>query len=738
MSTPDQQTIETLGKYHILGELGSGGFATVFRALDTTLDREVALKVLHPQLLVDQTTVARFQREARAAARLQHPNIVTIYEVGAVGERLYIAMALAEGGSLASRLAAQGTLPWAETLRLLQAISSALDYAHAQQIVHRDLKPANILLNADGIPWVTDFGFARLLADTSVTLSNSDVILGTPSYIAPELWERQTPTPAGDIYAMGCIVYELLTGERAFGGDTPLAVVSAHQQGFTPPTSWPREIPEAEAVEAVLLCALSKAPEERYARAGELVAALQAIDRQHVEEQAQQTALGTLLAQARAACEAGDWLTAQSACVQVMVIDRSHPEALAMMTQATQALQHESTVALAQRQRARRYEAGVADLKQEKWEEAVDVLSQVATEDPDFEDVQAKLAQAQMGLQVQIWRTEASEAMSTEKWSRACALWVNVLRNQDDDRESQSQLLIAVEHLVEAHCRLEIDLLQQRTIDMKAQATGILEALEKPYSRPIDRCDMPSDDKLTGEESLEDSIGREPGIEWQIPVPAGTVQVWEKDGKEMIYVPAGEFHYGDHKRELSLPGYWIDKAPVTNIEYARFVAATEYTPPQHWHGSMPPQNIAEHPVVLVSWHDAMAYCEWAGKRLPTEYEWEKAARGTDGRIFPWGNEAPTPELCNFDDQVGNTTPVGQYSPAGDSPYGCMDMAGNVWEWTSTKFDYANQILRGGSWCNNDWEVRSAERGRYNPISKDIDSGFRCAFPQSSQSLSSIP
>ena len=202
--------------------------------------------------------------------------------------------------------------------------------------------------------------------------------------------------------------------------------------------------------------------------------------------------------------------------------------------------------------------------------------------------------------------------------------------------------------------------------------------------------------------------------------------VWDKDGKEMVRVPAGEFLYGDKKETRELPTFWIDKKAVTNAEYARFVAEMGHEPPEHWEGKSPPESIADHPVVNVSWHDAVAYANWAGKRLPTEQEWEKAARGTDGREYPWGDKKPTPDLCNFGRNEGDTTPVGKYSPYGDSPYGCVDMAGNVWEWTASDYGSQRNVLRGGSWINLSHYAPSSYRDRRSPSITSINRGFRCA------------
>jgi formylglycine-generating enzyme required for sulfatase activity len=163
-------------------------------------------------------------------------------------------------------------------------------------------------------------------------------------------------------------------------------------------------------------------------------------------------------------------------------------------------------------------------------------------------------------------------------------------------------------------------------------------------------------------------------------------------------------------------------APVTNAEYARFVAATDHEPPKHWKGKTPPEDTADHPVTHVTWHDAVSYGEWAEKRLPSELEWEKAARGTDGREYPWGDW--NTGRCNTKETgIKSTTPVGQHSPFGDSPYGCVDMAGNVWEWTSTE-DGSGRVVRGGSWGLGRFGARCTFRLRDPPFGSGGDFGCR--------------
>jgi len=235
---------------------------------------------------------------------------------------------------------------------------------------------------------------------------------------------------------------------------------------------------------------------------------------------------------------------------------------------------------------------------------------------------------------------------------------------------------------------------------------------------------------------------------------------------EMILIPAGEFLMGSDpsvdkdtqdneqpQHRLYLPDYYVAKTPVTNAQYAAFVEVTGHEPPAHWEDGQPPSDKLDHPVVNVSWHDAVAYCKWLSEatgriyRLPTEAEWEKAARGADGWIYPWGNQWDKTKLNSVEGGQVDTTPVGQYSPNGDSPYGVADMAGNVWEWTATKWQKPypydvdedewtagylegseSRVLRGGSWYDGQFDARCTSRYDSDPNVRDDDFGLRLVSP----------
>jgi len=207
-----------------------------------------------------------------------------------------------------------------------------------------------------------------------------------------------------------------------------------------------------------------------------------------------------------------------------------------------------------------------------------------------------------------------------------------------------------------------------------------------------------------------------------------------QDGAPMVLVPAGEFQYGDNNQRLSLPAFYMDKYEVSTRLYATFIRDTRRAQPRDWSQQVALVGSGDRPVVNVTWYDADAYCRHYGKRLPMEQEWEKAARGTDGRTYPWGNAEPTAGLANYTQSgcglfcnvyAEKLKPVNSY-PGGRSPYGIYNMAGNVWEWTSSDYAGSSKVLRGGAWNDSGRYVRSANRFWNYPSTGSDYNGFRCA------------
>jgi tRNA A-37 threonylcarbamoyl transferase component Bud32/outer membrane protein assembly factor BamD (BamD/ComL family)/uncharacterized protein YraI len=370
-----------LGQYQLTEVIGRGGMAAVYKAFQPALERFVAIKLLvHNH---DPQFAERFKREARMIANLQHPNILPIYDYGEQDGMLYLVLQYIENGAtLGDTLGAQ--MEPAPALRLMARVLEALDYAHKRGIIHRDIKPSNILLLSARWPMLADFGIAKLMSDDQ-RLTMSGMIVGTAAYMAPEQAAGRTVDARTDLYAVGIVLYELLTGRVPFEADTPIAVLI--KQSYEPPPP-PRSLNPAlpEVVEKALLRALAKDPADRYQSAAEMAEALErvaaGIDRAPAHDQR-----ADLYQAGVQAFQAERWETAIEQFSRLLALDPTYKDAAQRLDAARKA----QTAAEQAATRADLYQAGVQAFQAERWETAIEQLSRLVALDPAYKDAAQRL-----------------------------------------------------------------------------------------------------------------------------------------------------------------------------------------------------------------------------------------------------------------------------------------------------------------------------------------------------------
>jgi len=263
-------------RYHILESLGEGGMASVYKAYDTRLERDVAVKIIRIDMFIPavlQQVLKRFEREAKSLAKLSHPNIVSIIDYGEHDGVPYLVMEYLPGGNLKDRLKGQ-PLPWQDSFQMILPIARALQFSHKQGIIHRDVKPSNILITLSDEPMLSDFGIAKILeGEGNTSLTGTGVGIGTPEYMAPEQWVGRT-SPQSDLYSLGVVLYEMVTGHKPYSADTPAALLLKQANDPLPrPRNLVPDLPDR--VEKIILKALSKKPEERYSGMEEFIYSLE-------------------------------------------------------------------------------------------------------------------------------------------------------------------------------------------------------------------------------------------------------------------------------------------------------------------------------------------------------------------------------------------------------------------------------------------------------------------------------
>lgn len=599
-------------RYQIIDMLGKGGMGAVYRALDLSLERNVALKEGSPDPDGSSQGMAQaraqFRREARVLAQVRHPNLPQIYDYFSIDACEYIVMDLVAGENLHHLVQEHGAQPEALVLNWARQILDALVYLHANKIIHRDIKPHNLILTPDDRIVLVDFGLVKLFdpgQPSTLTLLRG---VGTPEYAPLEQHSREVghTDPRSDIYAFGATLYTLLTGKPP---------PDVHVRLLHPDAM--RSVRELNPIisfgtETIVEKAMGLYPQQRYQTAQDMLSAFgfspSRLDAPPIER---------------------------------TPMPRSTPSP----------------------------------------EPAV------PTGSPDHPVQEQE-------------RTATADA-------------------EDDFQVS----------------------------NLKQSVTGMLAA------RGIARPATPESAETAVQAKQTQILPPHPKLPVSIVSGVLRMQIGSGHFVEFVRVPAGLFLMGSDPRrdihaqpdelpqiQVGLDEFWICKYPITVGQFTVFTNATNRVAPFDF----PQKN--GYPVVNVSWYDALVFSRWASDltarqvRLPTEAEWEKAARGTDGRLYPWGNDFDAGRLNCAEGEISGTTPVDGYA-SGASPYGAWDMAGNVWEWVNDwyKPDYYAEhpgqnpqgpdtgyykTLRGGAWFSDRAHVRSADRTNFNPENRYDYVGFR--------------
>ncbi|MHC4779646.1 MAG: protein kinase domain-containing protein, partial [Planctomycetota bacterium] len=768
-----------LGDFRIVRQIARGSMGVVYEAVQEPLNRRVALKVLPSELTRDERTIERFQREAGAAASLNHPGIVKVLSVGEEGGFHYYAMDMVRGKSLDAIIETE-RLPHRRVAEIIRDAAHALAYAHDCGVVHRDIKPGNIMVTQDGRVLIADFGLAR--TETTGTLTRSDEIVGTPMYMSPEqaVGDREKVDSHTDIYSLGATLYEALTLSPPYDGSDLHHILSqVIGRDPRPPRSVHTLIPRD--LETVCLKAMEKDPEARFDTARAFGDDLSRFIR-------------------------GDPIHARppSFFVKIVRKARRNKPATALILILLLTVLAITGVLLGQsiRDREKIRSASVSAREAQRKGNSAFVEKMEALR--DIEELEAKIGRVQESREkAELLQTiDRQGKLEEESYALAAVEWERIL--QIDEEHLEAHAGIAQIHLnrarasfilgkkdapftANAFARVEKELAFMEIHDVGGQlrvtVAGIREYISRKGTLDIDsrppgasvtlhRVEREKDFTLGPREILGTTPLKKkdvpPGsylvvlsleghaptklhvlVTHEHPNPTlGPVELFPKEDipAGLIHVPGGEFLFGgrvagaSRDDRLNLPSFFLGLREVTYGEYLHFLneVAREkgvlylfdpflprgwgvrfgydyenirFEPPKGW------DRIRRLPVWGIPQEGAKEFCKWMARtaldeanrmgaerymdyRLPTEAEWEKGARGADGRLFPWGDKFDE-GLCNNaqtprDESSEHNVKEGGTYPNGASPFGIVDMAGNLAEWTST-LDATNRdvIVKGG-------------------------------------------
>jgi serine/threonine protein kinase/formylglycine-generating enzyme required for sulfatase activity len=754
----------TFGQYQLRELMGSGGMGAVYRAYQPALRREVAFKVLSSVLASHPESIERFLREAQTAAALEHNHIVPIYDFGTYDNVTFVVMRLLTGGSLAERMERQALthqpLPTLiEISGILNELASALDYAHSQGVIHRDIKASNVMFNNQGEAFLVDFGIVKLL-DATNSLTNENIHLGTPSYMSPEQWRGDPVTPAVDQYALGVLTYALVTGKLPFEAPTPYAMMHKHLNEIpTPPQTWRAGLPVA--VKYVLERAMAKRPQERFP---------------------------TVTAFAQTFAQAIRGIEGQSTGFFTAPIEPT-PVRSVPTTSGTPA----STIGDSERFRRN---GGRAPLMVGLGVLLVALVGigimfgalRVAPEGTPTTtatDIQENTQESFVLLPTSVPPTSTDTPLPSSTVTlpptNTPTLTASITPSATSTNTSTATSTPKAEEIAGAtYAAIQAATLAALPATITPDTTQTLHAaLTAFYERDLTLTatqwtSTPTPSPSFTPTATPTMIPVLPSATAPINVSVATNNVsWNPiqqtlGDAEMVLVPPGCFEMGSTQLEVDAAleqceanlgagqcnrewfekesptqqvcfqnPFWIDRLEVTNGQYGSSSDAFG-------------GNNAQYPRENVSWFEAKSFCERRGARLPTEAEWEYAARGPDGLSYPWGDTFIADNSVYEANSGEHPANVGSRE-RGVSWVGALDMSGNIREWTNTIFDTypydandgredtsdatSQRVIRGGSWLVIPVSLRAADRAGIDPDVRDGNIGFRCLRDFQSHELS---
>ncbi len=704
-----------IDRYVVRELLGKGLFGAVYRAFDPRLERDVALKVLRPEMMTSPQAVERFLREAKSAAKLLHPHIVPVYDAGHSGDAYYIASAFIKGMTLASAIPEEGGVEPRRAAVLTAQLASALGEAHRQGILHRDVKPANAMLDEQGLLHLMDFGLAGWTQDENTRLTRLGAVMGTPAYMAPEQATGDTKRvgSASDLYSAGVVLYELLTSRLPFEGGHPAALVYLIMH--TDPVSPSQRRPGLDAgLEAICLKAMAKKPEDRFASGEEMARAL------------------------------ANWAPT------------ALPLAQPMETALPPARPARPTPPIV------RSKATVARPPSVFDKETVLPSSARPPAPPKATVVPQPLAFDRETVAPASKRSTLGPSADPRRRTRS-----RKARQADFQRNMVvGGVCLAVVVLLLAAGA--VFLLSHRP-DNKLQAvlppaptTPATTTMPQPVSPPAATADPPAAPPPVIPPMTQQDPGPQPNPLADEKQPD---EITNGVGMRLKLIKPGKFLMGSpndepgrlnnegpqHEVEIT-KAFYMGVYPVTRGQFAAFVEDDGYQTEAEKAGTstwrnpgIPSYNQTDDdPVVEVSWNDAVRFYQWLSNKekktyaLPTEAEWEYACRAGTTTAYSFGDDPRAlGEYAWYEDNSGSHTHrVGGKKP---NPWGLYDLHGNVWQWCADSWgkyqegsikdpkgddNGASRVLRGSSWINEPRHCRSADRSGDTPGYRSVYGGFR--------------